>query len=234
MGIENGYYLISTSIFGYIVFGVIFILIFFPVIYRENLYRVMKGKILGEFWDSKGDREYIACKVIKEMLIDELDENGVPVVGKSQIVAEIEPPKSHKKLYPSLKNYVTRRDCVDTTQYPNKPFLWSALSIKVKICSWQVGCIEPIDPRVEHQSLPITSSSGFMSGVREHDALDQLGMMMESMQGFMEDTAKKIAQLSKGANNKILLIILAIVGLISVIGAIISFMSFSALSKIGL
>ena len=114
----------------YIVFGGLLLLIFLPFVYRENLWRQMAHKELGIFVDAKNDKEFIPCKIVNEY--------------KDQ-TAELEPPKKHKELYPALKNYVSRIDCVTTERYPNKPMI-GLLSIRVKSCMWRVGNPEPMHP----------------------------------------------------------------------------------------
>ena len=114
----------------YIVFGGMLLVIFLPFIYRENLYRQMAHKMLGIFVDAKNDKEFLPCRIINEY--------------KDQ-TAELEPPKKHKELYPALKNYVTKVNCVTTEKYPNKPII-GLLSIRVKSCMWRVGNPEPVQP----------------------------------------------------------------------------------------
>ena len=111
-------------------FGGMLLLIFLPFIYRENLYRQMAHKMLGIFVDAKNDKEFVPCRIVNEY--------------KDQ-TAELEPPKKHKELYPALKNYVTKVNCVTTEKYPNKPMI-GLLSIRVKSCMWRVGNPEPVQP----------------------------------------------------------------------------------------
>lgn len=177
---------IKAQVLSYIIFGGFLLTVVIPFVYRELLSKQMRGCILGEFWDSKGDRDFIPCKIIRET-------NGV---------AEVEPPRKHKKENPSIKNYFTRRDCVDRTQWPNKP-IWSFMSIRVPVCSWEVGCVEPIDPRKEHRDYPITTASGFIQGIREEDQLLGYSALTQTAKELVEDVNKTLAGLNKaGGGNK--------------------------------
>lgn len=226
----------------------------FPFIYRENLERSMKGKILGEFWDTTGFRAFVPCKVVKEMVLPVVDDKGnkqamtrkdvngqdVAVVDKngepvfmSNIVLEVEPPPEQRKIYPTMGNYFTRRDCVDRAWWPSKAFLFPFLKIRVPICSWQVGCTEPVDPRDSHINYPITTSAGFTAGLREHDMLEGMGALVKSFESFMKDSLGQFMQLVKGQVSKKMLIIgFVVIGLFAAVGAGLSFMAYSVIMKL--
>jgi hypothetical protein len=197
--------------------------------YYVRLQNAVSGHIICEYWGSSGHRRFILCKIKREILIDQAgveipEEEAAKLTPDqkkcAQVVAELEISSKDKKKYPELAQatYYTRRDIVDDCSWP----IGSPIPIHVpaRICSWEVGSSEPIDPREEHRKLPITSSPGFASGVREHDMLLQGGAMIESMQHFFEDVNNKFSQIAKGALNKnyinIIAIILGILVLVSV------------------
>jgi hypothetical protein len=210
---------ITTSQLANILFGIFVGAVLLLFLYYIRLQGKVRGSILAEFWSSTGDRDYVLCKKKREMLIDQ---SGVEITkgsdeltedekNTSQLVVEIEVPKKHIKWHPEMAQvgYFTRRDCVDRCLYP----IHSPLPIRVpaSICSWEIGSSEPIDPRELHKKLPITSSAGFSAGIREHDILMQAGMMVESMQNFMEESAKKMASVAKGALSKNFMMTVAII-----------------------
>lgn len=235
---------ISASMISNIVFGLFLAVIVGLFFYYVGLLRSVSGHIIAEFWSGTGERTYVLCKKKREMLIDEAgieakpdkDEKGndIPIDmnnGKSQLVVEIEVPKKHIKMYPEMAHvgYYTRRDCVDKCSWP----IGFAVHVPASICAWEIGSSEPLDPRALHSNLPITSSAGFASGIREHDILMQAGMMVDSMQSFMSDTAAKISQFAKGTKNTGTIIGLIVLGILVVASIAISFMVYSKLSGLG-
>jgi hypothetical protein len=225
-------------------FGIFCAVVILLFVYYMKLWGQVGGiNLVCEFWSSAGNRKYIVGYVAKEMLIDK---TGLPLTKEqeaaltddekkqAQIVAEIGFTDKVIKKNPELKQtvYYTRRGLVDSARWPIGQQL-IPITVPARICSWSMGCSEPIDPSEEHKKLPITSSPGFASGVRDHDSLMQTGMMLESFQNFMADMAAKMQAYAKGGKSKGMLIGLIVVGVLVVAAIAISVMVLSKLQAIG-
>lgn len=235
---------ISLSTISNIVFGVFILLVLAAFVYYLKLQQQVSGKIIAEFFSGTGHREFLMCRKKRELLLDntgaEIPEEDVlkmspEQIKASQMVVEIEISSADRKRHPELTQavYYTRRDCVDDCRWP----IGSPIPIRVmaRICSWEAASAEPLDPRELHMKLPITSSAGFASGIRENDLLLQGGAMVESMQHFFEDVNAKFASIAKGSLSKKDMNIWAIILIVLVLAAIaVAAMILIKLQKVGI
>lgn len=204
-----------------IVFFVICALVVVPFMYREHLYRIMRGKLLCEFRDARGIWHYIPCPIVEEILIPR-DNDGIAdneaIKDGEEIVGMIKTFAKDKKAIPGLKdNYFVRRDYVDNVQYPNKPII-GFLSIPTKCTSFFVGDVEPIGYTKAHMKNPVTRSQVFVDRIREHDMLGVMQAKQEADVEFWAEQDKKRSSMQKSGKTSKSTMILLIVGGIAVVG----------------
>lgn len=202
-----------------IIFFGICALVVVPFMYREHLYRVMKGKLLCEFRDARGIWHYIPCPIVEEILVPRdgtvTDEKGEDIIGM------IKTSPKDKKIIPGLKDdYFVRRDFVDSAQYPNKPIM-GFLSIQAKCTSFFVGDVEPIGYTKAHMANPVTRSQVFVDKVREYDILGVMQAKGEAETEFWAEQDKKRSTMQKGGKSNKSTTILLIVGGIALVGILV-------------
>jgi hypothetical protein len=203
----------------YIIFGVFLVLILFPFLYKEHLYRECGGahRVLGIFNTHTHKVNFIPCKVDGQF---------------------VTPPKNHKvkysedqkKIYGEWSGYILHYDKVNKCQYPNKPFVFKWLSIEVACCEWDEGNPEP---KAHHDESPVITNQ-FMQALADTAEIVAKARTAEAMKEQaveFERTMKETAKRGGGGGKILLIVIIAIL----IIGlATLGFMMYTKFGALGI